>query len=97
MANVAQAETAAEQTTGAGAPDTDCPPDLLQQAVRLAALDLIILHTQYGRSYPNAIDSSRRTADTGPPRFVCPSDRNTCRLRPGQRRSPSPQEERKGA
>lgn len=53
MADVAQAETAAEQTTGAGAPDPDGPPDLLQQAVRLAALDLMILHTQYGRSYPN--------------------------------------------
>ncbi|KAF8622638.1 hypothetical protein AX15_006886 [Amanita polypyramis BW_CC] len=53
MEDIAEAETVAEQTTGAGAPDVESQPEFLQQVVRLAALDLLILNTHSGRSYPN--------------------------------------------
>ena len=51
--SVEEAETTAEQTTGAGAPDIDESSDLLIQAIRLAVLDLFIQDTQSGRPYPN--------------------------------------------
>ncbi|KAJ7128145.1 nucleoporin Nup186/Nup192/Nup205 [Mycena crocata] len=49
------AETVAEQATGAGAADrTDnAPPAALEQAIRLAVLDLFIKNTEAGRPYPN--------------------------------------------
>ncbi|KAK2465538.1 hypothetical protein APHAL10511_002430 [Amanita phalloides] len=53
VGDVAQAETVAEQTTGAGAPDADEQSEVIQQAVKLAALDLLILNTHPNRSYPN--------------------------------------------
>ena len=53
MEDVTDAETVAEQTTGAGAPDADGQPELIQQATRLGALDLLILNTHPDRSYPN--------------------------------------------
>ncbi|KAF8637106.1 hypothetical protein AX17_003010 [Amanita inopinata Kibby_2008] len=53
LEDVAQAETVAEQSTGAGAPESEDQQELLQQAVRLAALDLFIRNTHPSRSYPN--------------------------------------------
>ncbi|ESK89924.1 nucleoporin [Moniliophthora roreri MCA 2997] len=51
--DVTAAETTAEQVTGAGAPDVDEPPTPLEQAIRLAVLDLLIQNTESNRSYPN--------------------------------------------
>ncbi|TFK47235.1 hypothetical protein OE88DRAFT_1811406 [Heliocybe sulcata] len=51
--NVDNAETAAEQWTGAGAMDPEDIPTSLIQATKLAALDLFIDNTQPGRPYPN--------------------------------------------
>ncbi|KAF8064189.1 nucleoporin Nup186/Nup192/Nup205 [Lyophyllum atratum] len=48
----ADGETFAEETTGAGAPDMDETPPLVQ-AIRLAALDLLIQETEANRPYPN--------------------------------------------
>ncbi|RPD60781.1 hypothetical protein L227DRAFT_653063 [Lentinus tigrinus ALCF2SS1-6] len=51
--DVEEAETTADQTTGAGAPDIDISSDLLIQAIRLAILDLFVQDTHSGRPYPN--------------------------------------------
>ncbi|KAI0744751.1 nucleoporin Nup186/Nup192/Nup205 [Earliella scabrosa] len=51
--DVEAAETTAEQTTGAGAPDIDEASDLLIQAIRLAILDLFIQNTHSDRPFPN--------------------------------------------
>ncbi|KAF9054278.1 nucleoporin Nup186/Nup192/Nup205 [Panaeolus papilionaceus] len=51
--DAAQAEEYAEQTTGAGAPTMDIPTESLEQATRLAALNLIIQDTESSRPYPN--------------------------------------------
>ncbi|EJF60131.1 hypothetical protein DICSQDRAFT_171358 [Dichomitus squalens LYAD-421 SS1] len=51
--DVETAETTAEQTTGAGAPDAEGPSDLLTQAIRLTILDLFIQNTHSGRPHPN--------------------------------------------
>ncbi|KAF8878281.1 nucleoporin Nup186/Nup192/Nup205 [Gymnopilus junonius] len=51
--NVQQAEVYAEETTGAGAPGIDEPLETLEQAIRLAALDLLIQDTDGNRPYPN--------------------------------------------
>ncbi|KAG6890211.1 hypothetical protein C0995_010222 [Termitomyces sp. Mi166 len=50
--DVASAETAVDENTGAGAPDIDKLPDLTQ-AIRLATLDLLIQETGSDRPYPN--------------------------------------------
>lgn len=50
---VAASETAAEQTTGAGAPDQRSASSLLPQAIRLAALDMFLLNTEHDQRYPN--------------------------------------------
>ncbi|KAG6907715.1 hypothetical protein DXG01_007628 [Tephrocybe rancida] len=50
--DIADAEALVEDTTGAGAPDLDELPDL-SQAIRLAALDLLIQETELSRPYPN--------------------------------------------
>ncbi|KAJ7619541.1 nucleoporin Nup186/Nup192/Nup205 [Roridomyces roridus] len=49
------AETVAERSTGAGAPDEDVGLDqpALQQAIRLEVLQLFIKNTESGRPYPN--------------------------------------------
>ncbi|KAG5340572.1 hypothetical protein C0989_001177 [Termitomyces sp. Mn162] len=52
LEDVSSAETAVEENTGAGAPDFDKLPDLTQ-AIRLAALDLLIQETEPSRPYPN--------------------------------------------
>ena len=51
--DVVQAEEYADQTTGAGASIMDHPVESLAQAIRLAALDLIIQDTESHRPYPN--------------------------------------------
>ncbi|KAF8188670.1 nucleoporin Nup186/Nup192/Nup205 [Pholiota molesta] len=51
--NVAQAEEFAEHATGAGAPEIDVSSESLEQAIRLAALDLLIQDTDMNRPYPN--------------------------------------------
>jgi nuclear pore complex protein Nup205 len=51
--NVVISETIAEQTTGAGAPDKEGYPESLEQAIRLAALDLFVQNTEHRRPYPN--------------------------------------------
>jgi len=51
--NVIQAETTAEQYTGAGAPDLEGPPEDLPQATRLAILDFLLTNTSPDRPYPN--------------------------------------------
>ncbi|KAJ7682921.1 nucleoporin Nup186/Nup192/Nup205 [Mycena rosella] len=53
--DVLLAETVAEQSTGAGAADGngDTDPAALQQAIRLAALQLFVRNTEAGRPYPN--------------------------------------------
>ncbi|TFY78074.1 hypothetical protein EWM64_g5939 [Hericium alpestre] len=51
--NIDAAEGDADQHTGAGAPDVDEMPATLPQAVRLAALDLLIQNTRSGSAYPN--------------------------------------------
>ncbi|KAI0063325.1 hypothetical protein BV25DRAFT_416650 [Artomyces pyxidatus] len=51
--DVDAADADAEQFTGAGAPDPDEIPAGLPQAVRLAALDLLIQNTKPGSAYPN--------------------------------------------
>ena len=53
MEDVAHAEEYAELTTGAGAPHMDHTSDTLEQAIRLAALDLVIQDTELNRPYPN--------------------------------------------
>jgi nuclear pore complex protein Nup205 len=53
MDDVASAETIMEESTGAGAPDLDGANDSAQQAIRLAALDLLIQNTQSGKPVPN--------------------------------------------
>ncbi|KAI0351635.1 hypothetical protein OH77DRAFT_1429461 [Trametes cingulata] len=53
LEDVEAAETTAEQSTGAGAPDVEGQSDLLTQAIRLAILDLFIENTQSNRSFPN--------------------------------------------
>ncbi|KAJ6526561.1 nucleoporin Nup186/Nup192/Nup205 [Mycena vulgaris] len=53
--DVLLAETVAEQSTGAGAADgnDNANPAELQQAIRLATLQLFIKNTEAGRPYPN--------------------------------------------
>ncbi|KAL0579383.1 hypothetical protein V5O48_002608 [Marasmius crinis-equi] len=51
--DVSEAETTAEQVTGAGAPDISSPPVPLEQATRVAALDLLLQNTDSNRPYPN--------------------------------------------
>lgn len=51
--NVAQAEEYASRTTGAGAPAIDSSSESLEQAMRLAALDLLIQDTETSRAFPN--------------------------------------------
>lgn len=51
--NVAASELVAEKTTGAGAPDREECPESLNQAIRLATLDLFIQGTEQRRLYPN--------------------------------------------
>ncbi|KAJ7079559.1 nucleoporin Nup186/Nup192/Nup205 [Mycena belliarum] len=52
--DVLLAETVADQATGAGAADgSDADPTVLQQAIRLAALQLFVKNTEVGRPYPN--------------------------------------------
>ncbi len=51
--NVAQAEEYASRMTGAGAPVVDSFSESLEQAMRLAALDLLIQDTETSRPYPN--------------------------------------------
>ncbi|KAI0742693.1 nucleoporin Nup186/Nup192/Nup205 [Daedaleopsis nitida] len=51
--DVEAAESTAEQTTGAGAPDIDESSDLLVQAIRLAILDLLIQNTHSDKPFPN--------------------------------------------
>ena len=53
MDDVTLAEEFAEQTTGAGAPSMDSKLDSLEQANRLAALDLLIQDTELNRPFPN--------------------------------------------
>ncbi|KAF7320904.1 Nucleoporin [Mycena chlorophos] len=55
LEDVLVAESVAEQSTGAGAPDTERNPNFpaLQQAVRLSVLQFFIRNTQLGKSYPN--------------------------------------------
>ncbi len=53
LAPVELAETVAEESTGAGAPDIDEPSDALAQAIRLAVLDFFIQNTQPNKPYPN--------------------------------------------
>ncbi|KAJ7082200.1 hypothetical protein B0H15DRAFT_993958 [Mycena belliarum] len=50
------AQTVADQATGAGAADgsdSDADPAVLQQAIRLVALQLFFKNTEVGRPYPN--------------------------------------------
>lgn len=51
--NVVESDTFAEKTTGAGAPDREGGLEPLEQAIRLATLDLIIENTKQRRPYPN--------------------------------------------
>ncbi|KAF7297146.1 hypothetical protein MIND_00947600 [Mycena indigotica] len=53
--DVTSSETTAEQSTGAGAPDTSLNPNFpaLQQAVRLAVLQFFIRNTEANKPYPN--------------------------------------------
>ncbi|PPQ71980.1 hypothetical protein CVT26_007136 [Gymnopilus dilepis] len=51
--DVEQAEAYVEEATGAGAPQIDAPLEALEQAIRLAALDLLIQDTDVGRPFPN--------------------------------------------
>ena len=53
MEDVLDAETLADRTTGAGAPEAEEGQESLEQAIRLAALDLLIQGTDSGRRYPN--------------------------------------------
>lgn len=53
MEDVVQAETITEQSTGAGAPDLEEPPDSIVQGTKLAILDLFIQNTHSGRTFPN--------------------------------------------
>lgn len=50
---IVQAEEYADQITGAGASIVELSPESLEQAVRLAALDLVIQDTEGFRPYPN--------------------------------------------
>ncbi|KAF9238369.1 nucleoporin Nup186/Nup192/Nup205 [Melanogaster broomeanus] len=50
--DVEAAESTAEQNTGAGAADRE-PQEPLDQAIRLAILDLLAQNTERGKSYPN--------------------------------------------
>ena len=53
MDDIILAEEFAEQTTGAGAPSMDSGSGSLEQANRLAALDLLIQDTEVNRPFPN--------------------------------------------
>jgi len=53
MTDVVVAETNADQITGAGAPYVAGTPATLEQAVRLAALQLFVQNTESKRTYPN--------------------------------------------
>lgn len=53
LIDVEDAETAAEERTGAGAPDLEEPVDALTQALRLAVLEFFIQNTRPDRPYPN--------------------------------------------
>jgi nuclear pore complex protein Nup205 len=53
MEDILRAETLADQTTGAGAPDVEKDQDSLEQAIRLAALDLLVQGTDSSRRFPN--------------------------------------------
>ena len=53
MDDITSAEEFAEQTTGAGAPSMDSGSGSLEQANRLAALDLLIQDTESNRPFPN--------------------------------------------
>ncbi|KAG8215255.1 hypothetical protein J3R82DRAFT_8809, partial [Butyriboletus roseoflavus] len=50
--DVDAAETISEQTTGAGAADREIQ-EPLDQAIRIAILDLLIRNTEHGTAYPN--------------------------------------------
>ncbi|KAF5381906.1 hypothetical protein D9757_007577 [Collybiopsis confluens] len=51
--DVSIAETVAEETTGAGAPDIEDTPISLEQATRTAVLDMLIRNTALNRPFPN--------------------------------------------
>ncbi|KAI9057540.1 hypothetical protein FKP32DRAFT_1598103 [Trametes sanguinea] len=51
--DVEEAETTAEQLTGAGAPSIEEQSDLLTQAIRLAILDMFIQNTDTNKPFPN--------------------------------------------
>lgn len=51
--DVDTSQTLAERTTGAGAPDREDGPESLEQAIRLATLNLFVENTEHRRSYPN--------------------------------------------
>ncbi|KAH9477078.1 Nuclear pore complex protein Nup205 [Psilocybe cubensis] len=53
MDDVEESEAFAENTTGAGAPNIYPASESLEQAIRLAALDLLIQDTEVNRPYPN--------------------------------------------
>jgi nuclear pore complex protein Nup205 len=53
MEDITLAEEFAEQSTGAGAPSMDSESGSLEQANRLAALDLLIQDTELNRPFPN--------------------------------------------
>ena len=53
MDDITLAEEFAEQTTGAGAPSMDSKSGSLEQANRLAALDLLVWDTELDRPFPN--------------------------------------------
>ena len=53
MDDITLAEEFAEQTTGAGAPSMNSESGSLEQANRLAALDLLIQDTELNRPFPN--------------------------------------------
>ncbi|KAF9445985.1 hypothetical protein P691DRAFT_777187 [Macrolepiota fuliginosa MF-IS2] len=51
--DVWEADTYAEQVTGAGAPDPNEDPEPLAQAIRLSALEFLIQNTEQDHPYPN--------------------------------------------
>ncbi|KAJ3544602.1 hypothetical protein NM688_g5723 [Phlebia brevispora] len=53
LVEVGLAESIADESTGAGAPDLDESSDALTQAIRVAVLDFFIQNTQPDRPYPN--------------------------------------------
>lgn len=53
MENILVAEATADRITGAGAPESGENAEPLEQAIRLAVLDLLIQNTEVGRPSPN--------------------------------------------